>query len=72
MSAKLCPLNSRRMYDTDGGEHTMLMNCREDYCAWWHGGMCDVSRIALQLCFMTEHITDDQITEAKRVFGGDD
>ena len=23
--------------------------CAESSCAWWHGGMCDVSRIACAL-----------------------
>ena len=37
MSAKLCPMT---FVNKDGAE------CEEDACAWWHGGMCDVSRIA--------------------------
>ena len=41
---KLCPFNviSRAVFP-DGG---FPIECAESSCAWWHGGMCDVSRIA--------------------------
>lgn len=40
--------------------------CHEDACAWWHGGLCDVSRIACSLAAIEvaeladtrDHITD--------------
>ena len=47
MSAKLCPMNViSRAICPDGG---FPIECGEDSCAWWHGGMCDVTAIARAL-----------------------
>lgn len=45
--------------------------CAEVHCAWWHGGMCDVSRIAAQLCLTPGRVSDDQMAKAWSLFGGD-
>ena len=37
---KLCPLRHERKY------------CAGDDCQWWHGGVCDMSRIAAQMTLM--------------------
>jgi hypothetical protein len=60
MSAKLCPMNViSRAICPDGG---FPIECGEDSCAWWHEGMCDVSRIAtdrhLDIRYMTSATTD--------------
>ena len=60
MSEKLCPLCAPFV----GWETEDI--CREDSCAWWHGDLCDVSRIACSLAAIEvaeladtrDHITD--------------
>lgn len=56
---KFCPLKHEWKY------------CDGDDCQWWHGGMCDVSRIAAQLCLTPGRVSDDQMAKAWSLFGGD-
>lgn len=64
MSAKLCPLCAPFIGKPE--EREAEDRCTEEECAWWHGGLCDVSRIACSLAAIEvaeladtrDHITD--------------